>query len=125
MKRASYSTIEKRKSRRNTRGVYLGNFLAALIPVANFFIFMRLGAKNAQAAERRFFTGFIQLIISVALLALPIFAIYVYQYVQDITYNEDTSEVVAGLSYVGAALMLSVVHTRISLSLGTAFDTDY
>ena len=102
----------------------MANFIAALIPVANFFIYMRLGAKNAQVAERRFLTGIIHLVLSFFLLAMPVFAIYVYQYVQDITYNEDTSEAITGIVYGVAALIVSVVHTKMSLSLGTAFDTD-
>ena len=122
MKRASDATIQKRTAKAQRKGIYCGNIIMALIPVANAFYYLGAGGRLAMVAERTWPLRLLYLCFAAVLLLLPVLAIGLNIFlVQGFYLNPELGDLAMWVGYFLTGIVIGVVHSRISISLGTAY----
>jgi hypothetical protein len=121
MKRSSDATIQKRKAKAQRKGIYWGNIIMALIPVANAFYYLGAGGRLAMLAERPWPLRLLYLLFAAVLLLLPAVAIGLNMLLVQVFYlHPDLGDLAMWVGYFLTGIAIGVVHSRISMSLGTA-----
>lgn len=122
MKRASDATIQKRTAKAQRKGIYWGNIIMALIPVANAFYYLGAGGRVAMVAERPWPLRLLYLFFAGVLLLLPALAIGLNMLlVQGFYLHPELGDMAMWVGYFLTGLVIGIVHSRISISLGTAY----
>jgi|GEM_PF-2345695 len=123
MKRASEATIRQRTANAQRKGIYLGNIIMALIPVVNGFYYFGVGGRVAMVAEQRWLMRLLYLAFGVVLLLLPVLAIALNMMLVEVFFvHPELGDMAMWASYFLTGTVISVLHSRISISLGTAYD---
>lgn len=122
MKRASDATIQKRTAKAQRKGIYWGNIIMALIPVANAFYYLGAGGRVAIVAERPWPLRLLYLFFAAVLLLLPALAIGLNMLlVQAFYLHPELGDLAMWVGYFLTGIVIGVVHSRISMGLGTAY----
>ena len=123
MKRASDATIQRRTATAQRKGIYLGNIIMALIPVVNGFYYFGVGGRVAMVAEQRWLMRLLYLAFGVVLLLLPVLAIALNMMLVEVLFlNPELGDMAMSAGYFLTGTVIGVLHSRISISLGTAYD---
>ena len=123
MKRASDATIRQRTAKAQRKGVYWGNIIMAMIPVANAFYYLGAGGRVAMVAEHQWRMRLLYWVFSAVLLLLPALAIGLNMLlVQGFYVPPELGDLAMWAGYFLTASVIGVVHARISIGLGTAYD---
>lgn len=122
VKRASDATIQKRTAKAQRKSIYWGNIIMALIPVANAFYYLGAGGRLAMVAERPWPLRLLYLIFAGVLLLLPVLAIGLNMLlVQGFYLHPELGDMAMWVGYFLTGIVIGIVHSRISISLGTAY----
>lgn len=123
MKRASYDTIQRRTAKAQRKSVYWGNIIMALIPLANAFYYLGAGGRVAMVAQQRLLMRLLYLAFAGVLLLLPGLAIGLNMLlVQGFYVHPELGDMAMWTGYFLTGILIGVVHSRISIGLGTAYD---
>ena len=123
MKRASDATIQRRTATAQRKGIYWANLILALIPVVNGFYYLGAGGRIAMVAERRWPMRLLYLAFCIVLLFLPILAIMLNMLLVEVLFmNPEIGDMAMWGGYFLTGTVIGVLHSRISISLGTAYD---
>lgn len=123
MKRASDATIQRRTATAQRKGIYLGNIIMALIPVVNGFYYFGVGGRVSMVADQRWLMRLLYLAFGVVLLLLPVLAITLNMVLVEVFFlNPELGDLAMWAGYFLTGIVIGVVHSRISISLGTAYD---
>ena len=121
MKRASDATIQQRTANAQRKGVYWSNIILALIPVVNGFYYFGAGGRVAMVAERAWPLRLLYLALGTVLLFLPLLAIALNMLLVEVFYfHPDFGDMAMWTGYFLTGIVIGVVHSRISIKLGTA-----
>lgn len=123
MKRASDATIQQRTANAQRKGIYWANIILALIPLVNGFYYFGAGGRVAMVAERAWPLRLLYLAFGTALLFLPLLAIALNMLLVEVFYMEpELGDMAMWTGYFLTGIVIGVVHSRISIKLGTAYD---
>ena len=121
MKRASDATIQQRTANAQRKGIYWANIIFALIPVVNGFYYFGAGGRVAMVAERPWPLRLLYLALGAVLLFLPLLAIALNMLLVEAFYfHPDFGDMAMWSGYFLTGTVIGVVHSRISIKLGTA-----
>lgn len=121
MKRASNATIQQRTEKAQRKNVFWTNVIFALIPVVNAFYYLGAGGRIAMVAERPWLVRLLYFFFSVVLLLLPALTIGLNMLlVQGLYLHPELGDFAMWVGYFLTGTVIGVVHSRISISLGTA-----
>ncbi len=122
VKRASDATIQNRTAKAQRKGIYWGNIIMALIPVANAFYYLGAGGRVAMVAERPLPLRLLYLVFAAVLLLLPALVIGLNMLlVQGFYLHPELGDMAMWVGYFLTGIVIGIVHSRISISLGTAY----
>lgn len=123
MKRASDATIQRRTATAQRKGFYWANIILALIPVVNGFYYFGAGGRLAMVVERAWPLRLLYLAFGLALLFLPLLAIALNMLLVEVFYMDpELGDMAMWTGYFLTGIVIGVVHSRISIKLGTAYD---
>lgn len=123
MKRASDATIQRRVATAQRKGIFWANIILALIPVVNGFYYFGAGGRVAMVAERAWPMRLLYLAFGTVLLFLPLLAIALNMLLVEAFYvDPELGDMAMWVGYFLTGIVIGVVHSRISLKLGTAYD---
>ena len=121
MKRASDATIQRRTATAQRKNIYWANIILALIPVVNGFYYFGAGGRVAMVAERTWPLRLLYLAFGTALLFLPLLAIALNMLLVEVFYmNPELGDIAMWTGYFLTGIVIGIVHSRISIILGTA-----
>lgn len=122
VKRACQQTIQRRTEEAHRKSIFWGNIIMALIPIANAFYYLGAGGRLAMVAERPWPLRLLYLCFSAVLLLLPILAIGLNMLlVQMLYFHPELGDLAMWVGYFLTGIVIGIVHSRISISLGTAY----
>lgn len=123
MKRASDATIQRRVATAQRKGIFRANVILALIPLVNGFYYFGAGGRIAMVPERVWPMRLLCLAFGTVLLFLPLLAIVLNMIlVEAFDVNPDLGDMAMWGGYFLTGIVIGVLHSRISINLGTAYD---
>ncbi len=123
MKLASDATIKRRTAKAQRKQIFWANIIFALIPVVNGFYYFGVGGRVAMVAEHRWTMRLLYMAFGIVLLLLPVLAIALNMLLVEVLYvDPELGDMAMWSGYFLTGTVIGVVHSRISIKLGTAYD---